>query len=470
MGVFLSLWLMVTHYSRKFDSKRFIRLLEMNKRILFVNLFILGVTTMLMYGLRALDFSRFIVFTTIFLSTMGELVVAYFHFYLKHAKETQNTAESYREQKPLVGFRRKQQPPEPLTRDEKAIKTGQPLDRELIREAGQEVYHFVRSHIDLQKGDHIIFYTTSEFNIKRLPETYYSNVVNLKRVNDIRWVNKFFEAVNEQLPAGGTFIGCVETKEQRKERLFKKFPPVLNVIYYILDFIVKRIFPKFNLTKKIYFFLTRGNNRVLSKAETLGRLYSCGFEVLEEKNIDGYLYFSVQKVKQPAYDENPTYGPFVKLQRIGKNGKPILVYKLRTMHPFSEYLQDYIYKNNSLQNGGKFRDDFRITTLGKIFRKFWIDELPMIVNLIRGEMKLIGVRPLSNHYFNLYKKELQEKRTQTKPGLIPPFYADMPETLDEIQESEMRYLNAYEVNPRGTDARYLRKALTNIVIKKERSN
>ena len=54
--------------------------MEKNKRIITVNLFILEVTTMLMYGLRELEYSRLVVFITIFLSTVGELVMAYFHF------------------------------------------------------------------------------------------------------------------------------------------------------------------------------------------------------------------------------------------------------------------------------------------------------------------------------------------------------------------------------------------------------
>ena len=55
-------------------------------------------------------------------------------------------------------------------------------------------------------------------------------------------------------------------------------------------------------------------------------------------------------------------------------------------------------------------------------------------------MKLVGVRPLSQHYFSLYTKELQDKRILCKPGLVPPYYADMPKNLDEIIASEMRYL------------------------------
>ena len=116
---------------------------------------------------------------------------------------------------------------------------------------------------------------------------------------------------------------------------------------------------------------------------------------------------------------NPTYGPFVKLRRIGKNGEIINVFKMRTMHPYAEYLQHYIHEKHDLAEGGKIKDDFRVTTLGKLMRTLWIDELPMILNWLIGDVKLVGVRPLSKHYFSLYDKELQELRIKTKPGTDP---------------------------------------------------
>jgi lipopolysaccharide/colanic/teichoic acid biosynthesis glycosyltransferase len=140
------------------------------------------------------------------------------------------------------------------------------------------------------------------------------------------------------------------------------------------------------------------------------------------------------------------------------------------MHPFSEYLQAYILKHNNLAEGGKFKNDFRVTTIGKILRKSWIDELPMFYNLLRGDIKLVGVRPLSKHYFSLYTKELQEKRIRFKPGLIPPFYADMPVTLEDIMDSEIKYLEQYEKSPFLTDCRYFWKAMYNIFIKRARSH
>ena len=103
-------------------------------------------------------------------------------------------------------------------------------------------------------------------------------------------------------------------------------------------------------------------------------------------------------------------------------------------------------------------------------RKLWIDEIPMLYNMLRGDLKLVGVRPLSAHYMSLYSEELQAKRIDSKPGMIPPFYADLPETLDEIMESEMNYLDSHREKPLKTDWKYFRKALKNIIFKRATSN
>ena len=95
----------------------------------------------------------------------------------------------------------------------------------------------------------------------------------------------------------------------------------------------------------------------------------------------------------------------------------------------------------------------------------------MLLNLLKGDMKLVGVRPISQHYFSLYCKELQEQRVKHKPGLLPPFYADMPKTLDEIQASEIRYLTMCE--ERGTlltDFIYFWRIVCTIVFKRARSS
>ena len=164
------------------------------------------------------------------------------------------------------------------------------------------------------------------------------------------------------------------------------------------------------------------------------------------------------------------YGMLIKLKRCGKNGEIFTVYKFRTMHPYAEFLQQFIYQQNSLAEGGKFKKDIRVTTFRHIMRKYWIDELPMLFNLLKGDMKIVGVRPLSEHYFSLYDLELQQMRMKHKPGLMPPFYADMPKTLPEIQASEKRYLTECVQNGQfRTDVKYFFLILKNILFNKARS-
>ncbi len=295
-------------------------------------------------------------------------------------------------------------------------------------------------------------------------------LINLQRVNDIMGINAFFKAGNAKLKEGASMIACMENLEQRRDRLFKKFPWGVNLLYYMLDFVYKRIFPKFRLTKRIYFALTQGRNRALSKSEILGRLVYCGFEIEEVQEINKLMYFKAVKRRAPLEEPEPSSGILLRVKRIGHRGKSITVYKFRTMHPYAQYIQDYVFAQNDLAEGGKFRDDFRITKWGRWMRRFWIDEIPMIWNILRGDLKLVGVRPLSEHYLSLYSSEIKAIRVQGKPGLIPPFYADMPKNLDEIQASEHRYMQAYIESPYTTDLQYCLRAFQNIVLKKARSN
>lgn len=314
------------------------------------------------------------------------------------------------------------------------------------------------------------FKTASRFNItERISSKQAKYIVNVKRVNDLGYINKFFECINERLDLGGKYMLCAETALQRRKRLLNKYPLLINYIIYSLDFIFHRVFPKLKLTKKLYFFIKGNRNRVLHEIEILGRLYSCGFRLLKKRKVNDLSYFVVEKVSEPSFSMEPTYGVFIKLNRVGKNGKRIKVRKLRSMYAYSEFIQEYIYENYSLADGGKLKRDPRVSVSGKIFRKYWIDELPMIWNILNGDLKIVGVRPLSAHYLGLYPESAVDKRLTTKPGLVPPFYYDMPKTFDEIVASEMKYIKAYKKNAIITDIRYFFRAFINIVIKGARS-
>jgi len=110
-----------------------------------------------------------------------------------------------------------------------------------------------------------------------------------------------------------------------------------------------------------------------------------------------------------------------------------------------------------------------VTSWGKVLRAMWIDELPQLINFFKGELSLVGVRALSEHYFSLYPKDVQELRLKMKPGLMPPFYADMPTTFEEIVESEKRYIQAKMEKPFLTDWKYFWKGVWNIIFNHARS-
>lgn len=330
-----------------------------------------------------------------------------------------------------------------------------------------DLSNFIKKNFDFSsKKNYTILKSNIEINsINNNP----NQIICLKKINNIKHINEFFKKINSKLSNSGLFYGFVEAQPNRKKYLLKKYPIFINYLVYLFDIIFNRIIPRLYLTKKIHFFLTKGQNKVISKAETLGRLYSCGFIVVNELQIENEYHFVVKKIKAPFVDNSPTYGAIIGLERIGKNKKTFKVYKFRTMHPYSEYLQEYLYKKNSLQSGGKIKNDFRISDEGKFLRKFWIDELPMIYNFLKGDLKLVGVRPLSKHYFSLYSKELQKLRTEFKPGLIPPFYVDLPKTMDEIMESELRYLKLCKKSLILTDFKYFLLAIKNILYKGVRS-
>lgn len=330
------------------------------------------------------------------------------------------------------------------------------------------IYNEIKSIINFDSDNILVLKTVSTFNID-----YHSNLkfyINFEKTNNFINVNKFHESVNKVLLNNGYYISCAETHLQRKNRKWKKYIFLISPFILFIDFIYKRVLPKLPITKQIYFALTRGHNRVMTKTELLGRLVSCGFKTIKIIEHENLTYFITKKTNLPHFDMSPSYGPIFRMKRIGFNGKIISVYKFRTMSPYSEYVQNKVIEENSLDTEGKIKDDYRITFYGKFLRKYWIDEFPMIINWIKREVKLVGVRPLSEDYFSRYPKDLQELRIKTKPGLVPPYYVDLPVNFEEICNSERNYLIQYFNNPIKTDYRYFFKAIWNIFIKRKRSH
>ncbi len=332
------------------------------------------------------------------------------------------------------------------------------------------ILQFVNNNnLDFDKNDFTIISTSQPANFDYTLKRYQKIIINLNHVNDFMNINQMFVTMKNYLVPGGYYIGEFCPMENSYQNLRKQMPKFLFTLIYPIHFIFYRVIPKVPFFKTIYEFLTHGKGRFLSKAEVFGRLAYCGFKIENTITFGHRIYFIARSVKTISNDMNPSLGIFVTLDRVGYQNEIIKIYKLRTMHPYSEFLQKDIFEENNLDKSGKIKDDFRLTTWGKVLRKLWIDELPQIYNWLRGDLSLVGVRALSKHYFSIYPDALQKLRVKIKPGLVPPYYADLPTNFDGILKSEKLYIKKKMKNSIKTDLIYFFQALNNIIIKGKRS-
>ncbi|MDC4238561.1 MULTISPECIES: sugar transferase [Clostridium] len=111
-------------------------------------------------------------------------------------------------------------------------------------------------------------------------------------------------------------------------------------------------------------------------------------------------------------------GPIVFTQkRVGKDGKEFDMYKLRSMVVNAEEIKEKLKEQNEMSGPMfKMKDDPRITKVGKFIRKTSIDELPQLVNILKGDMSLVGPRPSLPNEVKEFETWML-KRLNVKPGL-----------------------------------------------------
>lgn len=126
-------------------------------------------------------------------------------------------------------------------------------------------------------------------------------------------------------------------------------------------------------------------------------------------------------------------GPvFYKQIRVGKNNSDFKLYKFRTMRVDSD-------KSGLLTVGGR---DNRITGAGYYLRKFKLDELPQLINILKGEMSFVGPRPEVRKYVNMYSEE-QKKVLSVLPGITDVAsikYRNENELLEKSEDPEKFYI------------------------------
>ncbi len=141
-------------------------------------------------------------------------------------------------------------------------------------------------------------------------------------------------------------------------------------------------------------------------------------------------------------------GPiFYRAQRIGRNGRPFTMYKLRTMHCRS-------VAGSSITSS----NDPRVFAVGRILRALKIDELPQLINILRGEMAVVGPRPeapdiVERHYTDEYRRSLAVPPGLTSPGSI--YYYTHGEQLLADGEAEQFYVSRLLPRKMSLDLEYL---------------
>lgn len=137
-------------------------------------------------------------------------------------------------------------------------------------------------------------------------------------------------------------------------------------------------------------------------------------------------------------------------KRVGRYGKEFNIYKFRTMVTDAEKLGKQI-------TVGK---DNRITKVGAFLRKFKIDELPQLFNVLKGDMSLVGPRPEVPKYVALYNKE-QRKVLDIRPGITDMAslrYKDENDILGKVDNPEEYYINVIMKDKLKLNLEYIEKS------------
>lgn len=207
-----------------------------------------------------------------------------------------------------------------------------------------------------------------------------------------------------------------------------------------------------------------GNGKETRRAavrETAYRIWKRAFDILASLLGMAILspVFLVTALAIRLEDGGPTF--FVQ-ERNGINGKVFRMYKFRSMCMDAEKMHQGLIEKNELDGPAfKMKNDPRLTRVGKILRRTSIDELPQLLNILKGEMSVVGPRPLPT-YETAQCNAYQRQRLLVKPGLTCYWQCsgrnDVP--FDEWVEMDLKYIREESVL---TDIRIIFRTVGSVV-------
>jgi lipopolysaccharide/colanic/teichoic acid biosynthesis glycosyltransferase len=142
-------------------------------------------------------------------------------------------------------------------------------------------------------------------------------------------------------------------------------------------------------------------------------------------------------------------GPiFFSQARVGLNKRQFKMFKFRTMVTNAEQLQEQLAQMNEMSGPAfKIKHDPRVTPLGRALRKSSIDELPQLLNVLAGDMSLVGPRAMSMRDYKLFDQDWQRRRFSVKPGITCLWQVAGRSSLpfDKWMELDMQYIDKWSL-------------------------
>jgi lipopolysaccharide/colanic/teichoic acid biosynthesis glycosyltransferase len=140
-------------------------------------------------------------------------------------------------------------------------------------------------------------------------------------------------------------------------------------------------------------------------------------------------------------------GPvFYRWPVVGQGGKPLKAYKFRTMVVGADEMKARLWnKNEATGPVFKMRRDPRVTTVGRILRKYGLDELPQLWSVFKGDLSLVGPRPMLVHEWERCN-DMQRRKLSTKPGIVCLWHLrGQPRDFDEWVRLDLEYIENWSL-------------------------
>jgi hypothetical protein len=260
--IFAAMWLLFSYGCHRYIPVKYMKMGKDILRLAAASVLLFGGMSGYMMLMEGRNFSVWVLLTLWLVMLCASLIILIF----KHAYRYALDADEVVLETPKRATQGVLNDPVFIGQEEKRS-----LRESILEFAPENALRYVEKSVDLYSSNTFTLRSSELYNIQKLPNFRYDVLVNFMPLNHIRGVNKLFTTVNDKLPDNGIWVCCYEPQSVTKRNILSRYPVVFGWLYYVAFFCYKRVLPKLFMTSRLYFDITEGKNRVLSKAEVLGR-------------------------------------------------------------------------------------------------------------------------------------------------------------------------------------------------------